>query len=213
MSPHASQWQHALEALLFIVGWCGGEIPVHVTLDGQEHGTWTRWAPGQVDRVRWLIRELDEQHDVEVSLGMPRPRVGFGTSHHTGCVWVVADSPERVERLSWFKPAPTVVLAYGAVKVAVWMLERRLKYQHALAANRRIAYRIGAVQKHGDPDLFRLPVPGTCRRVGRVRPAPVGVERLEASSWTARELVGDGRPGGKALRDPPPAFDFRKAVG
>jgi hypothetical protein len=77
-----------------------------------------------------------------------------------------------------------------------WPLEAVHSWQQVRDANRRIAYRLRAVQKHGDPDELVFCAPGTCMRAGRSRPVPVRVARLSVETFTLAAVVG-------RLKDPP----------
>ncbi len=82
-------------------------------------------------------------------------------------------------------------------RLLLWALEESVDFFSIEEANRRIAYHLRAVQKHGDPDALRVPAPGTFLRVGRSRPVPVVVSRLEPDFYTVAGVAG-------RLKEPPP---------
>ena len=205
---HAARADVALGALQFMLGWPGGWVPMFVTGGPEAWEFWERpGAAGAGERVAARVRWLDEEYSAECALGMGRPSFGFGTTTRVGCLWVVVSGGDQNDRLRRFRPYPSMVLREGGSsrRTALWLLERPLHYADALRANKRIAYRLRAVQKHADPDGFVVPCPGSFLRAGRARPVPIIVTRLVADSWRSRDLVG-------RLKDPPVADGWRKAV-
>jgi hypothetical protein len=204
---HAAALDEAVQALVFVMGWPGGwaELTTWQASEPRDKPLWVDMGSrGVGGRMARLVRDFDERWSAEIRLTLPRKERWWGTVSQVGCLWVVTGKQQE-KRLQAFRPAPTIVLREGssARRTALWLLGERLTYKWADRANRRIAYRLRAVQKHGDPDDLRLPLPGTCLRKDRARPVPVVMEHLdgELRQYRAREIVGK-------LRDPPEPVPF-----
>lgn len=195
--------RRALHALDLMLRWSGGVIPLRVSTGRHVE---TAWHDGTGDLAR-RVQALDERLSAEVLIGLPRrARDSQGVAGAT-VLWAVIESPAQLKKAQRFHPRPTLALAEGesSRRTLVWMLSERLDYYAIRQANRRLAYRFGAVQARGEPDEFWIPAPGTFLRVGRRRPCPVKVARLGAEpALTARQIVG-------RLKDPP-EFDLREVL-
>jgi hypothetical protein len=199
---HAAALDEAVQAVAFVTGWHGGwaELTTWHAAAPRVKPLWIDLgSPAVGGRLARLVRAHDERWSSEIRLSLPRKERGWGTVSRVGCLWAVCGKQQE-KRLQAFRPAPTIVLREGssARRTALWLLRKPLPYQWALRGNKRIAYRLRAVQKHGDPDELRIALPGTCLRMDRGRPIPVVMEHLdgELRGFGARELFG-------RLRDPP----------
>lgn len=207
MSPHAALPGDAVRALAFMFGYAGGWIEVRCDAGPEPASFWHpcgHWRDG-LERLAGVIRSRDERFSEEITLSLPRRRRGLQFVDRATVLWAVVEGKAQAAALERFKPVPSLVLREGGSsrRTAVWMLNRAVPHEAVVRANRRIAHRLGAAKKHADPDELRLPAPGTCLRVGRSRPVPVVVERLEPVWWTVREVVGH-------LRDAPDADAWRQ---
>lgn len=142
-------------------------------------------------------------------MGAPCRKRLLNDLHWTPFCWCRIEGEKQLKRARWFKPLPTMVLSEGGStrKWLIWWTNQ-LDYTTAEDFNKRIAYKLGAVQKHGSPENLRIPLPGTCLRVGRSRPVPIVVSRLEPVRFEAAKRFG-------GLRKPPEVdfSKFRKASG
>ncbi len=198
----AATFQDGLEWLSWFGGW-------------HDHGVWMpleHWSERDGRRTDWtrlqdpgLLTAWVSSCDHEarqVLLGLPRERFGGGVAV-ASLLWVMTEGGEQTKRLQAFRPLPSMVLRVGSgsLRLSFWALESALRSQDVERANKRLAYSLGAVQKHADPDRLEIPAPGTCVREGRTRPAPVTVSRLSVDScgW---DIVG-------RLKDPPDADAWR----
>lgn len=196
---HAVHGPAALQALTFITGWAGGYTPIYRDNGGGERITWHEMArPRAITDVADLVRSWDEKHSYEVTVGLPQLRMWNGGVGAATVLWVRVEGAEQSRRAAKLRPLPSMVLREGASsrRWLIWALRERATYFAVQAANRRLAFAIGAVQKHGDPDAFRVPAPSTCLRVGRSRPVPVVCSRLTLEDFTVDQVVG-------RLREPP----------
>jgi hypothetical protein len=129
---------------------------------------------------------------------MPHDRPWAGGVSRASMLWCRVEGSDQLERARRFRPLPSIVFAEGSSsrRLLFWPLEAVHPWGEVLAANRRIAYRLRAVQKHGDPDELVFSAPGTCLRSGRARPVPVRVVRLTVETFTLAQVAS-------RLRDPP----------
>jgi hypothetical protein len=202
MSPHAIQFHEALEAISVIVGYHGGWMPVYRTREGR---TRAFYRPAGAPGLGSLIRRLDELHSDQIELGLPERERFHGGVGNVTVLWAKVSGPDQLARAQAFKPRPTLVLADGrSSRLCFWWLERPVSYFAAVDANRRLAYHVHAVQRWGDPDVLRIPCPGTFMRDGRTRPLPVRVTRLNTASFDVKQVVG-------RLKEPPPKDAWRAA--
>lgn len=110
-------------------------------------------------------------------------------------LWARVSAPAGREALAAFDPAPTVVLAAGAERTALWAMSGELTARDTERLNRRLAYRLGGKLKDAGP-WFSFSPPGTVLRAGRAKPVPVTVERFDPVLHSARAVCG-------GLPDPP----------
>lgn len=196
---HAARFDVALAALDLYLGHAGGWMPVDRRRDGRDKRWWHRpGRPGSADLLGRTIAELDARYSDETLLGLPwHEREAGGTTYATA-LWCRIEGKDQQRRAARFRPLPSVVIREGLTtrRWLLWPLRSRESYFDVLEANRRIAYRLRAVQKWADPDKLWIPAPGTCLRVGRARPVPVVVSRLTLDSFDLKAVVG-------RLKDPP----------
>lgn len=210
MSPHAAVYQEALQAYLFMGAWWGGAVPVKLGswAPSTEAGSETIWRHGPHSDLAGIVRDLDASCDDEVLLGVPESRPWAGGVSSGSMLWAVVDGPDQLQRARQFKPHPSLVLQAGAAsrRWLFWALEEPVSYFALQAHNRKLAYALRAVQKHGDADSAWFPAPGTCLRRGRARPVPVRVARLTTDVFPADSIVG-------RLKEPPPKDAWMDAAG
>lgn len=172
------------------------------------HLTWPgstlRIVHGDVRRVAKHTRAWTLVHRLEQSNEDIRFEVSGG---RLGAFWVRTEGTEQDKRLQRLRTPPSMVLREGSSsrRWSFWFLGGRpdlLTYGQIVKGNKRLAYACGATQKHGDPDHCLFPVPGTALR-DKARPVPVIVEALNLHEYRPRQVVG-------ALKDPPPARDWRE---
>lgn len=225
MSPHTHQaatFQDALAWLALFLGW--GERAAFMPLE--HHGADGRYTTslqltGRKVAERAgaeLVRRVqlaDEEHNEQVMLGLPR-MIPWGGVACGSAFWVVTEGKAATTRLERFWPQPSLILREGASsrRTSFWPLNFEVKWKGLNRGNRMLAYAIGAVQKHGEPERLEFAAPGTCLRVGRKRPVPVVVERLEVDTFDPLAVIGrrhDGRRWHPLLREPPDPDAWRQA--
>lgn len=207
MSPHAARLDEALAAIDFTLGWAGGFIPVDLYSDRVKF--WHRCGKaGDGARLARVVRWHDERRDTEIRLGIPHESPTTGGVTRATVLWAVVDSKDQLQRANRFRPRPSIVLKAGfsSRRWLIWALEESVDYFALQAANRKIAYALRAVQKHGDPDGAWFPAPGTCLREDRTRPVPVVCARLTMDAFRAASVVG-------RLKEPPPKDAWMDAAG
>lgn len=202
-----------MDALLCAVAWAPGARYVDLersNLPDRSSRVAHSWfdARGREGRrlIAATVRRLDERFSPEITMCLPRKTRGWGTVTESTVLWARVEGSVQVARAHAFRPSPTIVLRDGASsrRLLLWALERPLGWSDTVRAGKRLAYALHAVQKHSDPEELRIPVPGTCLRLGRKRPAAVRVGRLSYDMFTPRELVGQ-------LKDPPDVKWFEMA--
>lgn len=196
----AAQAAQANSALAFMLGWSRPAwMPVYQDREGRSIVNWHHvGVPGAGPLLGRHVRTLDELYSYEIAYGLPRRERGAGAARGT-VLWARVEGKDQLKRARTFRPLPTCVLQEGSStrRLLIWALWEPADFFAIQEANRRIAYHLRAVQKHGEPDALRVPAPGTFMRMGRSRPAPVVVTRLEPDFFTAAGVAG-------RLREPPP---------
>lgn len=153
--------------------------------------TGTKPEPGFID---WILA-TGRETDVYLGVAPRSQRRGRRDSiEHAHALWVDADTPESIEALERFTPAPAIVVHSGNGRHFYWPLYPPLEADHLERANRRLAHALGADSRSTDAARILRP-PGTFNHKGG-EPVAVEIERLEVEVFTAREVVGD-------LADPP----------
>lgn len=182
----------ALAALDLFLGWHHKQMPVY---QGRRQTGWH--AAGHPGRLEQMA-----EHNDELAVGLPWRRRDGGVTGAT-IVWARIAGASQYDRALKFKPLPTMVLQEGRStrRLLIWALDTFLSYDLIFDANRRIAYRLEAVQKHGDPDSLRIALPGTLVD-GKRR---VTVARLTTDTHSLATVVG-------RLRPPPDNTGWRKAA-
>lgn len=217
MSPHAAQFTEALAWLDFFTGWAPGQtwMPLTIWSPGQQFARVEHHHVGQPGTTRprryssrqilqdW-IRHLDLEQNAQVHLGLPRQIPDGGAATTTTVLWTTVTGAEQNRRLSWLPLEPDLVIREGnsSRRTCLWALQEPMRWTGVHRANRRIAYRLGAVQKTGEPERLEIPAPGTCLRRDRTRPVPVVVERLVWAVHPWQQLIG-------RLKDAPDADAWR----
>lgn len=188
-------FQNALSALDLLTGWNARWMPFERRRDGESRAGWHR--TGSPRALVSLVQRCDELYSDEVILRLPEFRRWGGPMGAT-ILWVRIEGDKQLERARKFRPLPTMAVAEGSSsrRWLIWALDRYLPYFEVEERNRKIAYRIGAVQKHGLPEGFKLPAPGTVLRVDRARPVPVVCRRLEPVVFDPDAIT-------KRLKSPP----------
>jgi hypothetical protein len=118
-------------------------------------------------------------------------------------LWARVEGPAGRFALDEFQPAPSVILAAGARRDALWALSGELTRRWCEALNRRLAHRLGGKLKDASP-WFSFSPPGVVLRAGRKRPVSVAVERWDGELHSARDVAG-------GLDDPPERSEVWKA--
>jgi hypothetical protein len=195
----------AIGALVFMVGWNGGVMPVYRNGRGVPSAfVDCKQAPA------WDLagRALRARDGDQVEVGLPEVSSRGGGPSACTCLWVWVESKDSARRAGRFRPLPSLVLRMGGScrRLLLWALEEVVPYPILVAHNKRLAYFLRCPQKWAEPEKLRIPLPGTFLRVGRVRPCPVVVTRVSEDTFP-RVGVG-GR-----LREPPAPFMDRLRRG
>jgi hypothetical protein len=146
---------------------------------------------------------MDLQESAEVAVGLPAVN---GCVLASTVLWASVRGSEQVERVRTFRRKPSIVLKLGcgSERLLLWLLGEPVDVGLVESANRKLAYALRAVQKGGRAEELRVPLPGTFLRLGRARPAPITVTRLDLGAvFTHHVLVG-------GLKDPPPPDLWRE---
>ena len=110
-------------------------------------------------------------------------------------LWADLDTPESIEALKHFEPAPSMVIGSGSGQHAYWSLSPPVGPDEAERANRRIANALGADMAATDAARILRP-PGTTNwKTGS--PVPVEIDHLALEVYALEEVIGD-------LADPEP---------
>lgn len=197
-----------LLALDVILGGSGKWAPLFMdSVAAGEETTWHRVGqPGSAERLVGFVGRMEDRFSPDMALGLAQPqRQGDGV-RDCPMLWCRVEGDKQVKRAHRFRSRPTLVIgdATSSKRLLMWWLTGSVDYFDAVDANRKLAYHLGAPQKVGkEPDLLRIPVPGSCLRTGRARPSPVVVTRCEPVRFELAALVG-------GLKQPPDPDAWRK---
>ncbi len=152
----------------------------------------------RVDRAAAAVRSLAEHHDVYVGVLLRTCRAG-GRDAVAGShlAWVDIDQPDAVQRIRQFDRMPSMIVATGSRghRHCYWQMEHEIPPDVLVAANRRLAHRLGGDLATVDPARILRP-PGSLNRK-HSPPAAVTLIELHADRrYAVQELVGE-------LPDPP----------
>jgi hypothetical protein len=199
--PSLVPFQPALRALDLLLGWKDPWLPVDRLRGDESKRAWHRCGDGSA--LVTLVSRADELWSDELHLGLSERRRG-GQPCGATALWARIEGPKELQRAHGFRPLPSVAVQANGVRWLIWPLDRWLGYFDVEERNRKIAYRLGATQKYGVPEEFRLPAPGSCLRVGRSRPVPVVCRRLQPVVFSPDQVTG-------RLKEPPAKYDWRQA--
>lgn len=152
------------------------------------------------------IEGLGPEGDVFVGVTARTSKSGKAAAvRHTWLLWTDCDDERAVAALERFDPPPSIIVRSGTGehRHAYWPLREPLPAEYIARANRRIAHALEADMASTDPARILRP-PGTFNHKANP-PTPVECVRLEAATFTAREVVGN-------LGDPPEIVPPRRAA-
>ena len=193
--------QPVLRAIDHVLGWHDRWLPVDRVREDGTRRCWHHTGDGQA--LVTLVTRCDELYSDEIHLGLPEANRGGGPMGAT-FLWARIDGKQQLQRAHRFRPLPSIAVGHNGTRWLIWPVNQWLPYFDVEERNRKIAYRLGATQKFGLPEEFRLPAPGSCLRVGRARPVPVVCRRLEPVVFSPDQVT-------KRLKDPPAKYDWRQA--
>jgi hypothetical protein len=177
----------AVGFLAFVLGWNGGQLPVFVNGSYVPRGR-LFCEPGMGARLYRLARKLELKESAQVEIGLP---VTDGGILGSTVLWAWSRSRDSTRRASRFSPAPSIVLRFGASaeRLMLWGLCEPVPYALIESQNERLSYALHAPRTHCRAEKLRVPLPGTFLRVGRSRPAPVLVTRMELTDYTRSQVT------------------------
>lgn len=200
MSPRVVPPRAALEAIGDAAGLREGWAPVHFRRGDRDAITWHRLGvDGAADLLARTVLERSMTWSDEAIIGLPQRKRWSGGVAGASLLWCMVAGSDQLARARRFRPLPSIVVQEGGSsrRWLMWRLAEWVDYFELAAANRRLAYAVRAVQRHGDPDGFACPAPGTFLRVGRSRPVAVSCVRLTDAVFSPGAVVD-------RLREPPP---------
>jgi hypothetical protein len=162
----------------------------------------------RADRAASAIVRLGCETDVYVGVLLRTRRQGCRDAvRESHLLFVEIDQPDAQARLGRFAPAPSATLASGSTghRHAYWVLERPVGADELVAANRRLAYALGADLASTDP--ARLLRPPSTTSFKREPPVPVRLLELDPGRRYAIDELVDG------LTDPPTPAAVRRSRG
>jgi hypothetical protein len=189
----------ACNFLAFTLGWeCpGASLPVFV--DGRRVPSFRlKCGPGMGEELWRAAHSLDLHANAQVEVGLPETATA-------PVLWAHVTGHEQLRRATRFKPPPAMVFRFGSSsdRLLVWGLRETTSWLGLEAHNDRIAYALHASRARCAPEKLRVPVPSTFVRVGRSRPAPVLLTRMELTDYTRSQVTA-------ALRDAPSKTAWRE---
>ena len=164
---------------------------------------------GRLATAAAAITRLGRRTDVYVGCAPRRRRAGHRDAiDRVWVLWADCDTPDALERLAAFTPAPAIVIRSGSASNAhaYWLLDRPVDADAAVIANRKLAHALGADSGGVTAATAILRPPGT-RNHKHDPPRPVIAERLQLTRRTTiTQLTGE-------LPDPPAAAGAGDAPG
>jgi len=157
---------------------------------------------------RRLAKMIVARRTTDLFMGVaPRVRHEGGRDAVERChvLWVDCDSPESIEALERFSPAPSMVIRSGSGVHVYWSLVEPLTPDWAERANRRLAYALGGDARSCDAARILRP-PGTFNhKTGS--PVPVELEHVDCNAVYEARAIVEGLPDPPAprRRERPPA--------
>ena len=133
---------------------------------------------------------LRASRDRDVYLGVaPRARRHGGRDAipYLTTLWVDADTPEAIERLQAFTPAPSILIASGRGQHAYWPLEHPVDLDTGEQANHRLAHHLAADLNCWD--AARILRPPHTHNYRHQPPRPVQLLRLAGDERHALDAV------------------------
>jgi CHC2 zinc finger/RepB DNA-primase from phage plasmid len=182
--------------------------------EGGMHRTF--WRTDRLDVLAEHLLAAGRDRNVYVGAAPRDRRAGTADAVPRGyTLWADCDEPAAVHALSAFDPAPSLIVLTGSVTdevphaQALWQLRRPLSGADLERANRRLALGLGADMRATDRARILRP-PGTTSHKHQP-PRPVTCIRCEATSFDAREIVGD-LPDPPGVRGAAPPHPIRRTV-
>lgn len=176
----------------------GGFIEVRYRRTGDQPGMGQLWLPVEQPAIGFgSIVGMGRRTDVYIGV-LPRvERRGSRDAIERGNVlFVDCDTPEAIEALEGFAPAPSLIVGSGNGRHGYWSLWPPVAPDLISNANRRLMHALGADPKAIDPARILRP-PGTLN-FKTDPPRPVELVAVNVETYTVAEIVGD-------LADPPRA--------
>jgi CHC2 zinc finger/RepB DNA-primase from phage plasmid len=154
------------------------------------------------DRAVSAILRAGRNRDIYIGAA-PRARTHGGRAAIAWLttLWIDADTPEAIERLDAFTPAPSILVATGRGRHAYWLLKRPVDVDTGEHANLRLAQHLAA-----DPSCFdaaRILRPPHSTNFQHQPPRPVRLLRLGASERHVLASVTAGLPAPAENASPP----------
>jgi hypothetical protein len=171
------------------------------------------------DRAVSAILRAGRERDIYIGAA-PRARTHGGRAAIASLttLWVDADTPEAIARLSAFTPAPSILVATGRGRHAYWLLSRPVDVDSGEHANLRLANHLAA--DTSCVDAARILRPPHSTNFQHQPPRPVRLLRLAASERHPLDSVtaglpalAEGGPATRATRAPRDGRGARSAVG
>lgn len=176
----------AIAALAFLLSWHqGSEGAVPLFVNGRPVPS----SEVHCTEAAGAVLALERRESAQVELGLPQVN-GMVLSSPT--LWCWSEGKQQLFELGQFRPEPTIVLRFGAAstRLALWGLDEELSWAEVERFNDRLASATHGARTRTRPEKLRVPLPGTFLRVGRSRPVPVLVTRMQSGTYTARQVVG-----------------------
>jgi hypothetical protein len=145
------------------------------------------------DRAVSAILRIGRERDVYLGAAVRAHRHGGRAA--IACLsslWVDADTPEAIQGLRAFEPAPAILVATGRGQHAYWLLDRPVDVDTGEDANQRLAHQLAA-----DVNCFdaaRILRPPHTHNFKQPPPQPVRLLRLEPSERRPLAAIVGGLP-------------------
>lgn len=145
------------------------------------------------DRAVSAILRAGRERDIYIGAA-PRARTHGGRAAIAWLtsLWIDADTPEAIERLDAFTPAPSILVATGRGRHAYWLLSRPVDVDTGEHANLRLAHHLAA--DAGCFDAARILRPPHSTNFRHQPPRPVRLLRLAASQRHPLASITAGLP-------------------
>jgi hypothetical protein len=142
------------------------------------------------ERLARLIQARGAKTDLFVGVAPRSRQEGTRAAvERVHVLWADLDTPESIEALKHFEPAPSMVIGSGSGQHGYWSLSPPVGPDEAERANRRLAHALGADMAATDGARILRPPATHNHKTGE--PVPVEIDYLAFEVYALEDVVGE----------------------